>query len=338
VPRTPKNLARFSPSLVMAALLLLPLLAVGAHGAAPRLVVDCDRRGGAAATLSSLVAARDALRQQRLSSPAAAAGGFHPRASVEVRGRCTGSLELTGPLDANTDWIGAPPGPAAHSGGLALALDALEPVTSPAAMALLPPSVHSAVRQVNLTTLGLNASDLGKLGPHHYPGGDAQINFYLFTGSGQAELFWNGEAMHLARFPNSADDQLLIPQNSLHIASIHHVNGAEVTSMHSADGENIIPTASQLGRWAEELATGRSVWAHGEFSGLGWADVHKPVVAVNASGRTISTVYSAPNPENSEGKSGNGGWFKVSTCTLRTPLRTHASERTSERRGCIIYR
>lgn len=49
----------------------------------------------------------------------------------------------------------------------------------------------------------------------------------------------------------------------------------------------------------------------GEFSGLGWADVHKPVVGVNVSSYTVSSVYNPPNRANSEGKSGSAGWFKV---------------------------
>ena len=48
----------------------------------------------------------------------------------------------------------------------------------------------------------LSRDDLGALGPHHYPGGDAQINFFKFLPSGAAELFWDGAAMHRARYPN----------------------------------------------------------------------------------------------------------------------------------------
>ena len=276
------------------------LLATRSACAAP-LIVDCDRGG-------SLVAARDALRQQRLLLPTDTP---YPHASVEVRGRCRGSLELSGALDAHVSWSGH--GGALHSGGLPLPPSALEPVSSAAVKALLPAAVHTVVQQVNLTALGLNASDMGTLRPHHYPGGDAQINFFLFEGSGQAELFWNGEPLHLARYPNSPDDQLLVPQNSMRIASVHRQGnaGVEVTTIKSSKVAGLAPSNTQLKRWADELAAGRPVWAHGEFSGLGWADVHKPIVGVNASTHTVSSVYNPPNPSNSEGRSTPSGWFKV---------------------------
>lgn len=79
----------------------------------------------------------------------------------------------------------------------------------------------------------------------------------------------------------------------------------------SSTGPSSAPSSQQLSRWADELTAGREVWAHGEFSGLGWADVHKQIVAVNASSYTVSSVYNPPDPANSEGRSGTDGWFKV---------------------------
>lgn len=163
-----------------------------------------------------MTAARDVLREQRRRMQVT--GSSYPRASVVVRGHCAESLELSGAIDAYVSWSGEDG--ASHSGGLAVPFGAVEPVTDPAVRKLLPTSAAGMVRQVNLSALGLNASSIGKLRPHHYPGGDAQINFFLFEGSGQAELFWDGEPMHLARYPNSPDDQLLIPQNSMHIAAV----------------------------------------------------------------------------------------------------------------------
>eukprot|EP01043_Picozoa_sp_COSAG02_P021442 COSAG02_NODE_1089_length_14662_cov_100.768180_10_plen_266_part_00 len=238
-------------------LLLLRLVA------AEPLIVDCDRRGGVGSdgSFGSMVAARDALRKRR--SRLVATDSWYPHADVEVRGQCTESLELSGPLDAHVSWSGL--GGATHSGGVPLPLSVLEPVSIPPLLALLPTPVHSVVKQVNLSALGLNASSIGSLGPHHYPGGDAQINFFLFEGSGQAELFWDGEPLHLARYPNSPDDQLLIPQNSMSIASVHREgpNGIEVTAIKKDVAAGLAPTTTQLSRWSDELAAGRHVWAHG---------------------------------------------------------------------------
>ena len=301
---------------------LLLAASLAAPAAATRLVVDCDQQqagaSDAAAAPSSfptLAAARDELRRARAEA-AGAADAQHAAATIEVRGRCAeGPLELSGPLDSSVRWVGAPG--AAHSGGLQLPASELAPVSDPAALALLPSGAHAHVQQLNLSALGLNASAVGKLGPHHYPGGDAQINFFLFEPTGAAEVFWaNGAALHRARYPNSDDDQLLIPQNSMLVTSVHHGDGgAEINSVGDSlpeDGRGVpVQGSAQLARWAAELASGRDVWAHGEWSALGWADVHKPVVAVNASALTVSTTYAPPDPHNSEGRSGSGGWFRV---------------------------
>ena len=290
--------------------------AAAAGNAGPRLAVDCSATP-AHGSLPSLEAARDALRARRTAADESAGvgGHAHPRATIEVRGRCSGPLTLSGPQDSGVSWLGV--GPAAHTGGLQLPADKLRAVTDPAALALLPSTAAGAVKQMNLSALGLNASALGKLKPHHYPGGNAQINFYLFEGSGQAEAFWGGgEALHLARYPNSVDDQLLIPQNSMLIRSVHHgENGAETNSVSDSLGEDgrgvPVRGSAQLATWAVELAAGRQVWAHGEWSGNGWSDVHKPVTGVNASALTIDTVYAPPDPHNSEGRSSENGWFNV---------------------------
>ena len=110
------------------------------------------------------------LRRQRIaSSPARSRGYQHSRATVEVHGRCTGPLHLSGSLDSNVDWIGV--GNASHSGGLALPTDAFTSVTSPSVLELLPKSARTEVLQLNLSALGLNQSSMGKLSRHYYLGG-----------------------------------------------------------------------------------------------------------------------------------------------------------------------
>ena len=108
-------------------------------------------------------------RLRTMSSSARSLGYQHPRATVEVHGRCTGPLHLSGSLDSNVDWIGV--GNASHSGGLALPTAAFAPVTSPLVLKLLPKSARTEVLQLNLSALGLNQSSMGKLTRHYYLGG-----------------------------------------------------------------------------------------------------------------------------------------------------------------------
>lgn len=119
------------------------------------------------------------------------------------------------------------------SGGRTLPASSLTAVTDPKLLRMIPPTVHSMVRQVNLSALGFTTEDIGELGPHHYPGGNAQIDFFKFLPSGAAELFWNGVPYHRARFPNEDDDQLLIPQNSVLIEAVKQGTspGHEVTRL-----------------------------------------------------------------------------------------------------------
>lgn len=293
----------------------------------PHLTVRCgipatDHRDLPATDFTSLVGARDALRRHRdkreLSSPGPQSiRPQHPRATVEVHGRCTGTLELTGHIDGNVAWIGAPN--ASHSGGLELPSEHFFPVKSPTVLRVLPPAARDHVLQLNLSAIGLNRTAIGELGRHYYPGGDAQINFFLFRSFGAAELYWNGGLpLHRARFPNVADDQLLIPQSSMVISAVRH-GGTQQAKEPVVRTESVVEVnkvssveTGRLKAWGTELANGRAIWAHGEWSGNGWSDTHKPVVAVDAMASTISTNYTVPgNVGGNEGASHKGGWFRV---------------------------
>ena len=112
------------------------------------------------------------LRRLRITSSSARSRGHqHSRATVEVHGRCTGPLHLSGSLDSNVDWIGV--GNASHSGGLALPTSAFISVTSPSVLELLPKSARTEVLQLNLSALGLNQTSIGQLNRHYYLGGIA---------------------------------------------------------------------------------------------------------------------------------------------------------------------
>ena len=293
-----------------AALLLLAVQLRPAMAPARVLSVDCDRAVGLPAaeppTYRSLTAARDALRAAR--DGGVGGDASDGRATVVVRGRCEGTepLEL-GPRDANTDWVAHDAGGATISGGRALPSSMLAPVTDAAVLALLPATARTVARQLNLSAVGLAREDIGELVPHTFPGGDAQIDFYKLRGSGAAELFWGGRPLHRARHPESDDDQLLVPQNSLMIKAVHREPGSfrELTTVDVG--------ASRLAAWGRELAAGRKLWTHGEWAGFGWADTHKPLVAIDAGNSTITTINSPLSGSGGglEGRSTPGGWFRV---------------------------
>jgi hypothetical protein len=256
-----------------------PRIRVGADGVA-RLTVYCSEDTGEG-EFPTIHAARDALRLHRGSAAAAAAAPAP--AVVDVRGRCGGGIDL-GALDAGTSWVGARHGGerAVISGGLPLpgGSGSFTPVRDPAVLKHLPASARGSVRQLNLTAMGLTPADIGKLGPHWYPGGNAQIDFYKFLPVGAAELFVGGRPLHRARWPNCDDDQLLIPQNSMKIEHVDRAAGGLEANRIELPGSGGSPavTALRLANWAAEVADGRALWAHGEWSGNGWSDTHKPVI------------------------------------------------------------
>ena len=190
--------------LVLGAAVALAIM--GAAGLAPIVLeVDCGPNPPAGAH-TSLAGARDALRKLR--SNALNERSQRTPAVVRVSGVCPGPLVLEGELDAAVSWVAGSGAVAPQiSGGLQLPAAGFGPVTSEAALGFLPPAATPAgvahVLQLNLTALGLNASALGELGPHLYPGGDAQIDFFKFTGTG-AELFWDQVPLHRARYAFSS--------------------------------------------------------------------------------------------------------------------------------------
>ena len=59
------------------------------------------------------------------------------------------------------------------------------------------PTFHNDIKDKRNTVVGRKQfSDIGHLGPHYYPGGNAQIDFYKFLPTGQSELVWDGVPLH----------------------------------------------------------------------------------------------------------------------------------------------
>ena len=104
------------------------------------------------------------------------------------------------------------------------------------------------------------------------------------------------------RYPNEPDDQLLIPQNALHIDSCSS-DGPGSRSVVGSAGID----AARAARWSAELSAGRELWAHGEWSALGWADNHKQVVAASNGSVTTAPVVGG----SSEDHCAHHGWFRV---------------------------
>ena len=271
----------------------------------PRLVIELDCSANPIdGAHTSLVSARDALRREP--TPRSAA-------TILVRGRCSippGGFTLEA-ADANVLWSGVVGTGASITGGVSIPTAALKAVTDPHILAQLPAAARSRVRAVDL--VNVTAEELGTLQPHAYPGGNAQIDFFKFTPTA-AELFWDAAPLQRARYPNSPD-QLMIPQNSLRVMEHKLTSGSGNETIiigcpSSADAWCSASTlAARLRAWGTELAQGRDLWAHGEWTSTGWADTHKRIVAVDAAAGSITTTASPLS--GNEGKSRGGGWLRV---------------------------
>lgn len=91
---------------------------------------------------------------------------------------------------------------------------------------------------------------------------------------------------------------------------------------------------TRVAGWASQIAKGRVVYSHGEWSGSGWADTHKQVVAAtpapthssnsssSGSGSSNPTITVVRSPQSgAEGRAGTGGWLRIynSVTDLDTP-------------------
>jgi hypothetical protein len=150
-------------------------------------VPNRDRTDG---PFASLEKARDAVRGKRAAGTPGGMvvirGGIYSREDTFSLGK-----QDSGTSDAPVIYEGCPGEDVRFSGGRVIPAAAFKPVTDPAVLTRIPEEARNAVVQVDLTALGIK--DFGKLGTY----GHAKP-----TPERRPELFVNGTAMRLARWPN----------------------------------------------------------------------------------------------------------------------------------------
>ncbi|MBI2297632.1 MAG: right-handed parallel beta-helix repeat-containing protein [Armatimonadetes bacterium] len=129
-------------------------------------------------------------------------------------------------------------------------------VTDPAVLARLPEEARGKVLQVDLRALGI--TDYGTLQPHGFG----------FDAAPVAELFWNGAALHLARWPNDGWE----------------TTGNLVEDKNAAGGFTFEFAGDRPARWAEA----KDGWVYGYWKWR-WADSGVPIHAVDAANHRLAT-------------------------------------------------
>ncbi|MCC5835995.1 MAG: right-handed parallel beta-helix repeat-containing protein [Opitutales bacterium] len=133
-----------------------------------------------------------------------------------------------------------------------------QPVKDPQILQRLPEEAHGKVLSVNLKEQGI--TDLGKL---HRRG-------FALSGSGSLKLYYGGEPMPMARWPNTG----------WAVTTLLFGDPSEVGYDRSI-GVNV--TSERLRRWAQA----EEVWAHGYWY-HGWADEHAPIESIDPEAKSIT--------------------------------------------------
>lgn len=218
--------------------------------------------GTATRPLRTLLGARDRIRSLKESGPLPMGG-----VAVVVRPgtyAMTSTVALTaqdsGTVTAPIIYRGAPGEDSpVFTGGVRLR--GFSAVTDPAILARIPPEARSKVAARDLKALGI--TDYGSLRPHGYGFGPAPV----------AELFWNGQALHLARWPNTG----------------WAITGKITQERTAGGGFAFQYEGERPARWAG----GKDAWLHGYFGWL-WADDAVPVAGVDPRARTVTTTQNGP--------------------------------------------
>ncbi|MBN2310694.1 MAG: right-handed parallel beta-helix repeat-containing protein [Candidatus Hydrogenedentes bacterium] len=214
------------------------------------------------APFDGLRAARDAIRGLKQAGGLPAGGvlvsvapGVYP--AVET---LAFTEEDSGTAAAPIIYRAAGPRAATLSGGTALT--GFKPVKDEAVLARLPEEAHGKVFEIDLKAIGID--DYGTMAPRGATLGDRPL----------LELFFDGRAMQLARWPN---------EGYIRAGTVHDAGQAE-----PARGAVFDCTEERLARWADA----RDPWIFG-FPQYLWADATLPVATIDAdAGRvTLGAFY-----------------------------------------------
>ncbi len=222
--------------------------------------------GTATLPFLTLQAARDAIRRLKVSEGLPAGG-----VEVVVHG---GAYATAGTLRLGPEDSGAPGSPVSYRaargeapvfrGGIRV--DGFEPVRDPAILSRLPEEAQGRVFCASLRKLGIPDVPPVRVGGFASGAG--------FRSHAALELFFNGEALPLARWPNEGFVQVV------------EARGETPQGGHGAAGtkEGVIQYAGDRpARWKED----RDILLYGYWF-YGWADSYERVAAIDVAGRQIT--------------------------------------------------
>ena len=234
---------------------------------------------------TSLASAQAALRAHLAASPATPATGH-------IRGPCPSSaLRLTAADSGPVTWRPATGLPSfSVTGGSAIPLSALPPVTDPAILARFPPLAQPHVRALDLRGLGLDPGPAPIAGrqcrgyaeglpePHGGSMPSAAINspmgleFFAASGVDSAP-----QPLRLAAYPN----QPAPPSTWSHV--LHSTTQGPFNRTFGPD----LPTLARAAAWAAQFASDPgSIYVH-EYCRLGWCDMHWRLEGLSAHNMTF---------------------------------------------------
>jgi hypothetical protein len=217
-----------------------------------------DRNAGTARRpLATFAGAQRAIRALKRKGPLPAGG-----VAVTFRGgeyRMAQTLRLTaedsGTAKSPIVYRAAPGATVRFTGGVRLR--GFQPITDPNALARLPAEARGRVMQADLRAQGI--TDFGQLFPHGYGFGAHPVT----------ELFFNGQAMRLARWPNEGWAK----------------TGRVIEEKTPEGGFTFEYEGDRPARWAQA----KDVWLFGYWRWL-WADDGVRIASVDPQARRIRTA------------------------------------------------
>lgn len=232
-------------------LLALTLALTATAGAAP--LVFHVRPDGADGAFTTLEAARDAIRAVK------AEDGLPDGADVHVHGGdyvretpFTLGAKDSGTAEAPIRYLGNVEGTARLLGGRLV--EGFAPVTDDAVLSRLPEAAREHVQQVNLKELGIE-------------------NYGSPKGSG-LELFFGGQRMTLARWPN---------EGFVNIAAIVVDDGHKIHGIPGSKTGKFEYEEERPARWVEDP----DPWVHGYWF-WDWAEERHPIASIDTKNKIIA--------------------------------------------------
>lgn len=213
-----------------------------------------------------------------------------------VRVSMRGSFQMTssmilGPEDGGTAdspivWTSAPDTTACIHGSIELPLHLVRPVTDAATLRRLSPRARDRIRCLDLTSLGLVSRDVGDLRSFGFS------ESVLPTG---AELFIDGRAFHLARYPNAHE-------GFEHVGTVVRQGSVPRKGIVATDGEGFAFTHGphlqrRIKRWERNQPDGRidqadDIWLMGYWQ-FNWAEQTARVLSLDVASGVVTTEHAS---------------------------------------------